>query len=115
MPFRRQLRAEGWKTPDTYCNNFAEFSNEPAIYLFLLYETWDYENAFVAYVGMSTQLKTRMSGHSVFSAIDQPGYWPMRWFKPTPKNDLRVKEAALIAETAPPWNIQGRKRGVVLP
>jgi len=109
------LTSDGWYTPDTYNNGCRSITNEPAVYLFLLHETHTYKKAIVAYVGMSTNLKQRMQSHPILNEIWQPGYWPQRWFKPTPKTELRGTEAELIAEINPPWNIQGRKRGVLLP
>lgn len=112
--FKKHLISDGWFSPDTYSNEFKPFINGSAVYLFLLHETEFYDVAIVAYVGMSINLEQRMSGHNIIPLIHQDGYWPMRWFKPTPESELRKVEADLIAEIDPPWNIQGRTRGVPL-
>lgn len=115
---RSDLEATGWRTPDTYCRFFDEPKNRPAVYLFLL---WDQSTlgmsdakAFVAYVGQSTKLAQRWAGHAVLAEISRLGFWPQRWFRPTERERLRPVELALIQRFEPPWNIQGRKRGVVL-
>lgn len=111
---RAFLINDGWLSPDTYCNCFAPLNNDPAVYLFLLYQREDYREAIVAYVGMSTKLSQRMIGHEVLAELHAPECWPMRWFKPTRAQDLRTVEREYIARFDPPWNIIGRRRGVNL-
>lgn len=110
----QSLMDDGWKTPDTYGNNFSPISQISAVYLFLLVDRETFGRSLVAYVGMSTQLKTRMSGHEVLGALNIQGYWAMRWFKPTPVDALRSVELSYIKKYDPPWNISGRTRGIML-
>ena len=113
IPFKDQLFADGWRSPDTYCRQFDSLIDGPAVYLFLLHEDCYYERATVAYVGMSKRLTQRMSGHPVFSELwNIKGMWPMRWFIPTEEKLLRERESELIAKYDPPWNIQGRTGGL---
>lgn len=111
---RDMLFDDGWKTPNTYCNQFAPIEQIPAVYLFMLVSKDTYDEEIVAYVGMSRQLKTRLSNHPMKSALVMPNYWKMVWFKPTPVEDLRSVEAGYIRKFNPPWNINGKKRGVIL-
>lgn len=112
--FTGGLYKDGWATPNTYCNQFRPLTAGPAVYLLLVVKTETYREAMVAYVGMSERLERRIATHNVLPELVQPGFWPMVWFKPTPKEILRETESALIAQYDPPWNIQGRRRGVVL-
>ena len=112
--FRRTLADEGWFTPNTYDSCFEYPIDGPAVYLFLLWESEWMERAIVAYVGMSSRLAQRWMGHPVLAEISQPGFYVQRWFRPTPKPELRAREKQLIERFDPPWNIQGRKRGLVL-
>ena len=114
---RSFLVRDGWRSPDTYCNFYARVTDIPAVYLFLLYMDAygsGYDKAMVAYVGMSTALRTRIYSHNVLPQLNRPGYWPMRWFKPTFVGNLRSTERHYIERFNPPWNISGRKRGVEL-
>lgn len=117
--FRSDLMADGWLSPDTYCNCFGALSDRPAVYLFLLYkpdaEGWrGYERAIVAYVGMSRRVKTRLSSHDVLPQIETSDSWVMRWFKPTPAKALRETEGHYIRRFNPPWNIIGKTRGILI-
>ena len=109
-----QLVADGWVSPNTYCNFFAPLIDGSAVYLFLLFKTASYDEAMIAYVGMSTRLTQRIAGHNVLHELHMPGYWPMVWFRPVPDKDLRSVESKYIAAFDPPWNIVGRRRGVPL-
>lgn len=111
---QKALVADGWFTPDTYSNCFEPISDISAVYLFLVIDQPMYQRGFVAYVGMSKRLEQRLAGHSVLSESRRTGHWPMRWFKPTRRADLRIVEREYIARFDPPWNIIGRKRGVKL-
>lgn len=110
---RDELVSDGWKSPDTYSNEFAEITNKPAVYLFLLFNKWSFEKALVSYVGMSTKLRQRMAGHPILAETNTPDRYSMRWFKPVSACDLRLVESRYIAKFDPPWNIIGRPRGVV--
>jgi excinuclease UvrABC nuclease subunit len=67
---------------------------------------------FVGYVGMTTQLKSRMSGHEILKAIPDE-FYVMRWFLRTDERELRSVESALIKKYNPPWNISGKARGLI--
>lgn len=110
----KMLVGDGWVSPNTYCNHFAPLTEGSAVYLFLLVKSEDYQEALVAYVGMSVRLTQRIAGHNILPELDMPGYWPMVWFKPVAKAKLRETEAEYITAFDPPWNIQGRVRGVPL-
>lgn len=111
---KKALAADGWVSPDTYDRYFEPVAEIPAVYLFLLTKEETFREALVAYVGMSEQLSVRLSGHPVLREIARPGFWPQRWFKPTPQADLRRVESKYITTFDPPWNVQGRTRGVRL-
>lgn len=111
---RDLLIDDGWRSPDTYCNYFEPITSDPAVYLFLLHRRGEYDKAFVAYVGMSIKLNQRMRGHPILVELNADDYWPMRWFKPTPKPELRDVERKYITQFNPPWNIVGRPKGVLL-
>ena len=110
----KKLSEDGWRSPDSYSNDYKSLIDGPAVYLFMLYETETYRKAFVAYVGMSANLKIRMQGHNILPMLRQEGYWVKRWFKQVNEVELRKVEADLIASISPPWNVQGRTRGVYL-
>ena len=114
VPLRKSLVSDGWLTPNTYGNEFAHIENISAVYLFMLSRAFDFDEALVAYVGMSTKLQQRISSHNILPLIDKPGFWVTRWFKPVPRADLRPTEARYIAQFNPPWNTIGRPRGVLL-
>jgi hypothetical protein len=111
---RSQLIDDGWRTPNTYCNVFEPIANVSAVYLFLMVDKAHYERGFVAYVGMSQNLKQRISGHPILLEIRDRGHWIMTWFRPQKKSSLRETEARYIARFDPPWNIVGKQRGVTL-
>lgn len=108
------LISDGWVSPDTYSTFYAPIENIPAVYLFMVHGPDGYDSALIAYVGMSTNLRQRMSGHEIHAMIDQPRYWTMRWFKEVKRENLRATEGEYIAKFDPPWNIVGRSRGVIL-
>lgn len=118
--FRRHLVDSGWMTPNTYDCCFSVPTTGPAVYLFLLHGMCeedgfpDFDRAFVAYVGMSKRLMNRWAGHPILREIEEPGRYIQKWFRPTPASDLRSEERLLIQSFNPPWNIQGRKRGVAI-
>ena len=107
------LERDEWVSPNTYCNRFAPLRNVPAIYLFMLFRADDFKESLVAYVGMSTKLKQRIDSHDVLPIVQGHGFWTKVWFKPVAKSLLRQTEAEYIARFDPPWNIQGRVRGLV--
>ena len=107
----KSLKHEGWFSPNTYCNVFREPDDISAVYLFLCVS--DYEDAFVGYVGMSTRLSQRLSGHPILSNIRRNSdFWVMTWFTPVQKPKLRTTELSYIQRFDPPWNVVGKKRGM---
>ncbi len=119
-PLRQSLIDDGWGTPDTYDRCYSELINMSAVYLFLLYD-WDNVNQFnnfdksmVAYVGMSKTLKNRLTKHPVLREIAESRNYVQRWFRPAREEALRAEELSLIQKFDPPWNVQGRTKGVAL-
>lgn len=106
--------SDGWKTPDTYNNHFDMPGLFPAVYLFALFDPDRFDKALVAYVGMSKQVSARWAGHNILPELRESQYWPQRWFKRVKPAQLRVEEARLIQAFDPPWNIIGRRRGVMV-
>lgn len=104
--------ADGFKSPDTYSQYYAYPIDGPAVYAFVVIDTDTYLNGLVAYVGMSRNLEQRWISHPVLPMISRPGFHVKRWFKPVAKDDLRRIEREYIQRFDPPWNLQGRKRGV---
>jgi hypothetical protein len=110
---RDSLLDDGWKTPDTYTNDFEEIPASSAVYLFLAYRRgYDLREAFVAYVGMSKNAAARVAQHPIFSMVADDGFWPQRWFKPVAAGQLRNAERRYIIQFDQPYNIIGRQRGV---
>jgi hypothetical protein len=105
------LLSRGWKTPDTYGGGFGSQEDFPAVYMFLLVERESYELSRPAYVGMSTRLSQRWTGHPILRDLERVEHWVQRWFLKTPAENLRAVESDLIRQLDPPWNIAGRQRG----
>ena len=114
MEWQSSMEADGWKTPDTYGREFAAFGSFSAVYLFNRMGICDDYSFVVAYVGMSTNLIQRMTGHPVLAEISADRIYVQRWFKPTPRDLLREVERHYIQKFNPPWNIVGKKRGLDL-
>lgn len=108
---RRDLAREGWKSPQSYCNDFDSPGDFSAVYLFLLVDRERFLKARPAYVGMSSRLAQRLAGHPVMAELSGVGPWVQQWFVRVPRADLRAVEAAHIKRFDPPWNVIGRKRG----
>ena len=113
IKIQKLLESDGWKSPDTYCNHFAEPSAISSLYLFMMIKTECFDEALVAYVGMSTNLEKRWNGHEILTQITKPGVFIKRWFKPTPVDKLRSTEKSYIHQFNPPWNVIGRPRGLI--
>lgn len=112
---KKELIADGWASPDTYDNYFKPEIDGPAVYLFLLFNREErYSHGLVAYVGMSQNLRSRWETHNILPTLYVGDYWPQRWFKPVDVSELRSTERSYIERFDPPWNIVGRKRGLVL-
>ncbi len=109
--FQRGLVADGWKSPDTYGNDFASAGDFPAVYMFLAVDDWPEMRFHVAYIGMSTKLASRWAAHPTLRKIERKTEWVKRLFKPTPMELLRSEERRYIQTFAPPWNIIGRVAG----
>lgn len=107
------LKAQGWRTPQTYCGCFDEAGNFSAVYLFLLMDKETFSECAVAYVGMSKRLLSRWHGHNILPELEASPYWTQKWFKRVQPAKLREVEAEYIRRFDPPWNIIGRSRGVV--
>ena len=111
IALKGSLVADGWRTPDTYGNEFAPVPNSAGVYLFLHYSDELFHCAKVAYVGMSIDVDRRWAGHEILRSLSKHGRWTQRWFKPARASDLRHVEASYIVKFNPPWNIIGRQRG----
>ena len=107
-----ELGADGWRTPDTYSAHYEPLTDEAAVYLFRAFDQVWFDRAFIAYVGMATNLQNRLSGHEVLSKVRRAGFYVQRWFKPVPTAELRSTERKIIEKYDPPWNLIGRRRGV---
>lgn len=110
----RWLLQRGWQSPDTYGQAFAEHGDFPAIYLFSIINRENYGQAVVGYVGMSVHLSLRWDKHNVLPELRRLPYFIKRWFLRMPASDLRSAEKEAIAHFSPPWNIVGKRRGMVL-
>lgn len=119
LPFHRyeslskQLADDCWRTPNTYCKLFKAPSAEPAVYMFIGFRDFPERDVLVSYVGMSKRLSERLSGHPILSEISETFSYIQTWFKPTELKKLRETELSYIQQFDPPWNVQGRRRGVL--
>lgn len=113
IEWRDAMGADGWRTPNTYGRDYGQITNIPAVYLFNIMDMDGWAH-MVAYVGMSTNLQQRITGHPILSEITVPGRYVQTWFKPTPRDQLRQVERSYIQQFNPPWNIVGKKRGLDL-
>lgn len=114
VEIKADLVRHGFASPDTYDNCFEQAIEGPAVYLFLTHDRETYTKAFVSYVGMSTCLTQRLSGHNILPLLDRQSLWTMIWFKPVEAQLLRDIERKYIEKFDPPWNVIGRRRGVHL-
>jgi hypothetical protein len=108
------LTAQGWRSPDTYGQYFEPAGEFPAVYLFSIFDPEDFDRTLIAYVGMSRALERRWAKHNILPEINASRYWPKRWFKRVDTRALRSVERDLIQQFDPPWNIVGRRRGMVI-
>jgi hypothetical protein len=117
---KKMLRSDGWKTPNAYCSDYDEPIRGSAVYMFLVHgrderDQWhDYDVVLVGYVGMSMRLRDRWKAHPVLAELSATRRYIQKWFRPSRAGELRERELALIQEFDPPWNIQGRRRGLLL-
>lgn len=112
QPLKLALVDDGWLSPNAYANHFAPLGDFPAVYLFLGYQKDDYQRAFVAYVGMATKVRRRLSGHEILREIRGAKLEYTHWFKRSPIATLRETERVYIRRFDPPWNVLGRSRGL---
>ena len=103
---------DGWMSPNSYSNHWDEPGNFSAVYLFQVHDRETLRKSLVAYVGQSIYIKMRLSGHEVLRALNHPDVWVKRWFKRTSRERLDETELRYIQQFDPPWNIQGKRRGV---
>ncbi len=108
------LESDGFKSPDTYSSYFAAPTDGPAVYIFTLADVHTFRLGIVAYVGMSIKLSQRWIGHPILAGFTDTRLHVKRWFMPANKDDLRRIEREYIQRFDPPWNLQGRKRGMVI-
>ncbi|WP_298966187.1 GIY-YIG nuclease family protein [uncultured Roseibium sp.] len=109
----KRLAGDNWRTPNTYCNLFMEPKLEPAVYMFIGFLDHPEQDVVVSYVGMSEKLSQRLASHPALAEISKTFNYVQTWFKPTLVEYLREVELSYIQEFDPPWNVQGRRRGVV--
>jgi excinuclease UvrABC nuclease subunit len=102
-----------WLTPNTYNGNFA-YPSGRGIYV-LAARKIDYEKKKVRhkilYVGMSLDLRRRLSGHAVLLEL-RDRFGDVVIFFRNYKSDLRKLERHFIHLFNPPYNIIGRRRGI---
>ena len=110
---RQNLIDDGWVTPNTYCNSFEKVTNISAVYLLMLAEKLTADESLIAYVGMSKKLLNRVSNHNILPQLRELDYFVSTWFKPVDVSDLRGVEQFYIEKFNPPWNIIGKKRGII--
>lgn len=114
-PIILELAENGWRTPDSY-RWFESPPDAPGIYLFLrisgLFEP-DKRASRVMYVGMSTCIAQRLTGHPIPPQIrlDQSHEMLATWFRRFPANQIRAREREHIRRFKPPFNIIGRAPG----
>lgn len=113
LALKASLAAEGWRTPDTYGLEYKPVPAAPGVYLFLIYTDEFFRKAQVGYVGMSIDIRRRWNGHEILAQMENAGRWTQRWFKPVSASELRQTEASYIVKFNPPWNINGRPRGLI--
>lgn len=111
----RSLVSDGWEAIDTGFSREVFEGDISACYIFLCGDACELGfsgmGGFVGYVGMTTQLKTRMQGHEIHKIIPDE-FYVQRWFLKTDQTELRRVESELIKKHNPPWNISGKVRGV---
>lgn len=108
-----ELARDGWQTENTYCNHFGEPPPNPGVYLFLHVDLdllAKPRPQRVLYVGMSKNIRNRVSGHEVLREVRD--LYVQKWHKSVPANELRKIEKQLIQKFNPPFNIIHRKRGL---
>ena len=112
--FKRELGLCGWRCADSYARYFDTVPEAPGVYLLIAYDFDNGRPPFVAYAGMSLCLARRLGlGHEIINQITDDKFWPQRWFCQFGGNEIRAIERAIILTLNPPYNIIGRKRGII--
>jgi len=107
------LSRDGWKTPDTYATDeFGTIPERSGVYLFVGFEIFDdYTQVDEAlYVGMSTSLRRRTSGHPIRGKFN-PTIQIQTWFREFSSSLIRDAERHYIRLLRPKFNIIGRIPG----
>lgn len=110
---RDRLIGDGWLSPDTYAKHYCDLGQFSAVYIFTISDVM-LERSLIAYVGMSENLKGRITSHNILPELRLSQYVVMTWFQKHPVENLRMVEDGYIQNFDPPWNILGRKRGIEL-
>ena len=108
----QELPKLGWSTPNSYSDSYRAVGNFAGVYFFSdfdFYEGW----ARVLYIGQSRNVKTRWARHLTLREIEKSHTSVCKWFLPLESKTLRESERFLISELNPPFNIIGRRRGVL--
>jgi hypothetical protein len=106
---REWFRENGWKCPDSYNNDFSSPNNDPGIYVIALMSeskfVWTME---IAYIGMSTRLRSRLCAHEAYRAVRKEcgrDVFIQRFFKYAPAEEIRAMERQMIEQIKPRLNI----------
>lgn len=118
LPIRNCLIQGGWKTPNTYGNEFGEIDSFPAVYLFAAVDLSfggdrSEISGFVAYVGMSKRLADRLASHPIKAKLNKHEWFIQTWFMPEKEPLLRETERRFIRAFDPPFNLSGKVAGLV--
>jgi excinuclease UvrABC nuclease subunit len=124
--FAAALVQDGWRTPDSYSNDFEPLPPSPGVYLISLIKFIRNQSSTtpqVLYVGKSTNLIERLSNHEVVAEIrDQVppycletgiNYSIQRWFKNLDLTLIGAAEIELIKQYHPAFNLQHRVKMVL--
>jgi len=117
-----------WKTPNSYGEEYQKLPSAAGIYLLALCSFRRNKKTFkasvrhkVLYVGQSTNIANRIESHPVLRELKERfdkrlesylGFDYVIVFFKEFKDSLRRIEAEYIQGFNPPYNIQGRRRGV---
>lgn len=111
---RADLIKEGWRTPNTYGGHeYQEPGEFSAVYLFLAVDVVDTETCEPLYVGMSQNIVARWRAHPTLREVQQQFRYVQKWFLPVEIAELRHVERQQIQRFNPPWNIIGKRRGML--
>lgn len=100
----------GWRTPNSYCEDFAVPPTRQGVYAFVYAPTMPNQAPRVLYVGMSKNLKQRLSNHPTHVECSKRFDFVRIHFKEM-SGDIRKWERILIKSFNPPYNLQNRVRG----